>query len=239
MDEFEVIKQQMEARRSSLAEKLEALENQVAESVQEVTSAVSTVTEVVQDTVETVKGSVQETVQTVKGSVQDTVGAVKETFDLSRQMEAHPWVCMAGAFGFGFVAGHMLGGGQEGYASRRSTFWDDPGTVSPSSASQGTYASSSQGNYRSQAATDTNGRHRSSWMAGISSLLGPEVDKLKGVAIGAALGLFRDAISQSAPPDLGRQLCEVIDSITTKLGGQPIRDNLAGGSSNYQFSQSR
>lgn len=230
MDEFEVIKEKMEARRSSLAEKLDALETQVAQSVDQVTSAVTTVTEVVQDTVETVKGSVQETVETVKGSVHDTVGAVKETFDFSRQMDNHPWVFLAGAFGFGFLMGRM--GPQDSTASaRRSTFWDDA-----SSVTQSNYASTPQGGYQ-QTPPQTNGRH-GSWMKGIGSLLGPEVEKLKGVAIGAALGLLRDSISQSAPPDLGRQLCEVIDGVTTKLGGQPIRDNLVGrsGSTSHSYS---
>jgi len=104
MDDFEAIKQQMEARRSSLADKLEALESQVAEGVQEVTNVVSNVKEVVEDTVETVKGSVE----SVKDSVQETVGAVKETFDLNRQMDQHPWIVLGGAFSLGFLAGRVI-----------------------------------------------------------------------------------------------------------------------------------
>jgi len=104
MDDFEAIKQQMEARRSSLTDKLEALESQVAEGVQEVTNVVSKAKEVVQDTVETVKDSVE----SVKDSVQDTVGAVKETFDINRQMDQHPWIMLGGAFSLGFLAGRVL-----------------------------------------------------------------------------------------------------------------------------------
>ena len=104
MDEFEAIKTQMEARRSSLAEKLEALENQVADSVQGVTSAVSNAKEVVQDTVDSVKDSVE----SVKDSMQETMGSVKEAFDFERQFDNHPWLLMGGALVLGFAAGQAL-----------------------------------------------------------------------------------------------------------------------------------
>jgi hypothetical protein len=36
------------------------------------------------------------------------------------------------------------------------------------------------------------------------------------------LGVARDMIAGAAPPQLGSQLAEIIDSATVKLGGQPI-----------------
>jgi len=85
--ESEVIKQQMEQTRSSLAEKLETLEEHVA-------SKVLTTADAVTETVEAVKGAVEETVHSVSESVENVKETVKETFDLHRQMEQHPWLLL-------------------------------------------------------------------------------------------------------------------------------------------------
>jgi len=226
----------MEARRSSLADKLEALESQVAEGVQEVTSVVSNVKEVVHDTVETVRDSVE----SVKDSVQDTVGAVKETFDVNRQMDHHPWIMLGGAFTLGYVAGRMLP--------------DLPTTAAASAEPQ-------SGGPKGQTTGDGNGYHHqpavrepamspayahpseppreASWLHGLAQSLTPEIDKLKGLALGAALGFVRDYLRKSVPSDLGSHLAGMIDNMTTKLGGQPVTDDLAAGSKGYQFSDSR
>jgi hypothetical protein len=49
-----------------------------------------------------------------------------------------------------------------------------------------------------------------------------EINKLKGLALGTMLGALRDVVASSAPPHIGPQLAEIIDSATVKLGGQPI-----------------
>jgi ElaB/YqjD/DUF883 family membrane-anchored ribosome-binding protein len=221
MDEFETIKRQMDARRSSLSDKLEALENQVADSVQGVTDVMCNVTEVVESTVESVKDSVE----SVKDSVQETVGAVKQSFDVSHQMEQHPWVVLGGAFAVGFLAGKML-----------------PVAAPSKAAPSYTPRANGHANGRSNAlaapttAETTNGHHDHSWLHGLGDMLAPEVEKLKGLALGAVLGLARDYIVQSVPPQLGSQLSGTIDNITTKLGGQPIRVNVArSGASRSNF----
>src|SRR5581483_4976543 len=96
----EVIKHQMLETLASLAEKLETLEQQVVGTVHNATSAVT-------DTVETVKDAVQQTVQMAKDSVTNTVEAVKDTFDLSRQVDDHPWLMFGGSVAAGFVTGHL------------------------------------------------------------------------------------------------------------------------------------
>ena len=84
--EPEVIKQQMEETRSSLADKLETLEQHVLGTVHDTTSAVSNTAEMVTDAVEGTVESVKETVENVKESFMETVESVKETvretFDL-------------------------------------------------------------------------------------------------------------------------------------------------------------
>src|SRR5262245_55877302 len=93
-----VIRHQMEETRASLTEKLETLEHQVVGTVQGATSAVT-------ETVENVKEAVAETVETVKGTVRETVETVKETFDLSRQVDRHPWLMVGGSVALGFLCG--------------------------------------------------------------------------------------------------------------------------------------
>lgn len=219
MDEFETIKQQMEARRHSLAEKLEALENQVSESVQGVTDAVSNVTGVVQDTVESVKGSVEN----VKDSLQDTVGAVKDTFDLPLQVEKHPWLMLGGAVVAGFVAGRLLPAMTTSPPSppKERTFRDTPRWEAESSSEH--YATAA---HATEAQAPTNGHHKASWFQGLAGLVTPELEKLKNLAMATALGLVRDYVKQGVPSELGTQLAGMIDSITTKLGAQPDRKSV-------------
>jgi ElaB/YqjD/DUF883 family membrane-anchored ribosome-binding protein len=224
MDDFEAIKQQMEARRSSLAEKLEALECQVAESVQGVTSAVSNVKEVVEGTVESVKDKVE----SVKDSVEETVGAVKEQFDFQHQMDAHPWMMVGGAFAVGFLTGRL---------------WPDipmempfaSGLRSPGPASRrsnGVHGNGASGNggYRPQVVAsppEAEPEPKHSWFDSLLQQLSPDIDKLKGLALGAAVGFVRDYVKRTAPRDLGSHLASFFDSVTTKLGGQPLQDDLS------------
>jgi len=222
MDDFEAIKKQMEVRRSSLADKLEALECQVAETVQGVTSAVSNVKDVVQDTVDS-----------VKDSVQDTVDAVQDSFDLSKQMDNHPWIMLGGAFAVGYIAGQVLP--------------DLPSSTSEPAAQPGRlmgHDGATNGGVSSWPTSSTTGTapaqpQRSSWMHDLGQSLAPEIDKLKGLALGTALGLVRDYVKKAVPPDLGNQLAGMIDSVTSKLGGQPVRDNLAGSTRGYQYSNAK
>ena len=53
-----------------------------------------------------------------------------------------------------------------------------------------------------------------------------EIEKAKGVAVGVVAGLVRDWIKEALPPKLGPRVDEVIDSATTKLGGEPIRGSV-------------
>ena len=87
-NEAEVIRRQMEGTRAALQDKLETLEQQVKETVDSATEAVTT----------------------VKESVRETVDTVKETFDLRRQVERHPWTMLCGAAAVGFLGGRLLEG---------------------------------------------------------------------------------------------------------------------------------
>jgi hypothetical protein len=96
-----VIQKDIEATRVSLVDKIEALETRVTGTVEVARSAV-------EDTISSAKSAVADTVETVKSTVTDTVETVKDTFDLSRQVDRHPFLMVGGSVATGFVAGRLL-----------------------------------------------------------------------------------------------------------------------------------
>jgi hypothetical protein len=58
----------------------------------------------------------------------------------------------------------------------------------------------------------------SSWLSEFT----PEISRLKGMALGALLGTAREMITKSMPGQMGQHLSEIVDNITTKLGGEPM-----------------
>ena len=78
-DELEVIRDQMERTRSSLADKIETLEDRISGTVEEATEA-----------------------------VEHTVEAVKETFNMRKHIERHPWLMIGGAMTAGCLGAYFL-----------------------------------------------------------------------------------------------------------------------------------
>jgi ElaB/YqjD/DUF883 family membrane-anchored ribosome-binding protein len=219
-NESQVIERQMEQTRTSLQDKLETLEQQVKNTVQDATEAVSetveSVKDAVQETVSTVKDTVQGTVETVKESVQGTVDSVKETFNLSHQVDAHPWGMFLGAAAVGFVATRWLTGERSGPSA---TAGMAPLTAAP------TYQTGSPvaGNgHTSAAPASSQAEERSSWWSWIADHYSEELNKVKGLALGTAGGVIRDMLLASASPALAEQIKEVVDGVTAKLGGQVV-----------------
>jgi len=224
-----VIRQQMEETRSALTEKLEKLENQVIGTVQDATSAVA-------ETVGTVKEAVQDTVASVKESVSETVETVKETFDLPRQVEKRPWTMLVGSAALGFLGGYLLGGGKE--ERSRDRVAGGPHYGRARSGREEFYASRSTGNgngYGSSTASETTTpassagtprREEHGWLDSLGTTFQSELSQLKGLAVGAMFGLLRDMLSRSMPEPMQQQVTELVDNLTTKLGGQPVRGHL-------------
>jgi ElaB/YqjD/DUF883 family membrane-anchored ribosome-binding protein len=201
-NEAELIRQQMTETRTALTEKLETLEEEVA-------SKVKGTTETVAETVETVKEAVEGTVHTVKQTVENTVETVKETFDVNRQVERHPWMMFGGAVLLGFVGGRLLA--RSGYSLTGGHEAPYTPTYAP------TYREPQPPAYQSPtpAGPGLGGK--------VFDALKPALGKLGGLAIGATAGLVGQMLRDSAPEELRPKLNEVIDDITTALGGTPIR----------------
>jgi ElaB/YqjD/DUF883 family membrane-anchored ribosome-binding protein len=204
--EPEVIRQQLEQTRSSLTDKIEQLEQTVGDTVQSTTEAVAS-------TMESVKDAVQDTVETMKGTVRDTVDSVKETFDVRRYFAQYPWAAFGTAVGVGFAGNILLGSGRHSAASHRIGEMHSRGQPATSAPP----ASHNGGTRKRTVAGLTNG---------VTQKFGGELEKLQGVAVGAAFGLLRDWIGRSAPHEVGAKLGEVIDDVTRRLGGEPFRENL-------------
>lgn len=199
--EPEIIRQQIDETRSSLTAKLEAIEEQVVGTVQNAKDSV-------QETIDTVKETVQETVNTVKETMQETVDTVKETFDVRLQVQRHPWPMVGGTFVAGLVAGALLGNAQ-----KRRRFPVDR------LASRGQPETEP---YREPPPPARNGTAAEPREPGMMDRFQTEIDQVKGLAIGFALSLVRDVIKENLP-QVREQVGEVIDRITTKLGGEPVR----------------
>jgi len=227
--ETEVIKQQMEETRSSLQDKLSTLESQVKETVQTATDAVSTVKETVEETVGAVKESVHDTVASVKESVHDTVDAVKDTFDVRHQVERHPWGMFLGAAAVGFVGGHLLHRLMAppqpalSYAPAYTPaptyehFYRDNGsTGGVTSSNAGAVPTTPPAPPPQQAAP------RHSWVNTLMEHYGPEINQLKGLAIGTLGAVVRQMVAEQAPPPLADPIKQMVDGVTEKLGGRRI-----------------
>jgi len=221
----------MEATRTDLTRKIEALEQQVVGTVHDTTQAVSdtvaSVKDAVQETVSAVKDTVSDTVGTVKHTVSDSVSAVKQAVDVRGYVAEYPWASFGAAVATGFVGGLLFGGGRR--AEDRIADLHSHGEVPFSYArgsgngSRGTQEDFGPARPAFAAGPAPSGP---SWVSQLTRRFGPEIDKLKGMALGAVGALVRDMVVQSAAGPLGDQLSHVIDDFTRKLGGEPIRGPL-------------
>jgi ElaB/YqjD/DUF883 family membrane-anchored ribosome-binding protein len=221
--EAEVIREQMEDTRESLAKKLETLEKDIAGAVENVTGTV----EAVSHTVEQVKETVGETVDTVKEKI-------RETFDIPGHVRCHPWLGFGISFAGGFLTGRLVppvlpnllagGASRESWAAPSMSTLAESGRHDgwrPQERREGPPAAPRQEAPRQEA-------RGPGWMASLASTVGPELDKLKRLAIGAMLGMARDAITRALPPETASQLKEVVNDFTAKVGGEVMHGPVLG-----------
>ena len=209
-DSTEVIQHKMEETRARLADNLDKLGQTTAGTVQEVATTVS----------ETV-GAVQETAQ----AVSETVTGVTRFFDIRRQAEENPWLTVGGAVAAGFVAGYLLTpSGSPSPPSRSSGSWIGEGNGHPSMDMSRMAEASERPLHKSTTSgwMEAAGSVGTDWLSGLAHRFGPALDKLKGMAIGAAMGIARDALTKSMASDLANPIKEVFNDMTKHLGGEPV-----------------
>jgi len=194
-NETDLIRQQMLETRTALSEKLEALQEQVLSTVEGTTRTVT-------ETVQTVQEAVQDTVSTVSDSVQGTVETVKDTFDISRQVDRHPWLMLGGAVAVGYLGGRLLG----------------PALDHMTHGTNGMAHLASNGQVPSQPSQPAR-PSRPGWL---DALAGPVLKQVQDMALGALTGLAADFVMEHAPENLRGKLSEMTNEVASALGTAPI-----------------
>lgn len=186
----------------------EMIQEQMRETRTALAEKLETLEQQVVDTVSGANLAVSETVENVKEAVQETVDAVKEsvktTFDFAGHMDRHPWLFMGGAVAVGYIGGCLL--------NKAAAQAERTGPVGRSPA-----AKTNGAGPRFQEREEGPG-----WLDSLGTTFSSELNQLKSLALGAAVGLARDALVQSAPETLRPQLADVMNDITANLGGRPI-----------------
>jgi len=209
----------MEATRSSLCDKIETLENKVINTVTGATDAVT-------ETVGTVKDTVQETVEAVKGTARDTVQTVREAFDIRRQVCRHPWPAMGGAVAVGFLLERLVESeSSAGPSKRQGQHVRSLGdlTNGQSFAQERPTPVDAETVRPQTSATHARARNAGGWLTDLARQFEPEITRLKAMAIGTGLGLVRDLLLPSVPQQLRPGINDMVQGVTSKLGGEPYR----------------
>jgi len=199
-NELEVIRDEMEQTRANLAEKLGALESQVRETVSGASEAVSS-------TVAGVKG--------VVSTVSETVESVTETFNVSKQVEQHPWMAMGAAVATGFVIAQVLGR-SDGKAAAPPARELPPQPVAGTAA----VAAPRQAEQPAEPKKESGLWHSlESMLPGVMSTM---VGSLGELAVGSLMGVIRELASHGLPKEWHGDMTRLIDQVTTQLGGKPL-----------------
>ncbi|MHB1425633.1 MAG: hypothetical protein ACYC3I_20890 [Gemmataceae bacterium] len=214
--ETDLIKQQMGQTRAALSEKLENLENKVFGIVNTTTDTVAQTVEGVRDTVtrtvQEVGSTVRDTTQGIHATMNDAMSALHDALDVSRHVERHPWLMVGGSVVAGYVGGVILDNLEHGHM---------PSLPSLPVGTEKLLPSGSEVRGRIEAQMPAR-RTAPSFLKSLFESFAPEIDKLKAAAVGMALGVVRDRMSESVPPRMRDDFTEMMDRITTKLGGEPL-----------------
>lgn len=164
---------------------------------QKVVGTVENATSAVTETVDAIKESVQETVATVQEGVKDGVDTVKDAFDLPAQVQRRPWLVVGGSVAVGYCLGALL------TRSSQPAYTPIGHSIAPPAPA-----------YRASGESAVSSAEPGIWAG--------EVAKLKGLALGVLFGTARELLVSSMPAHLGDQVKEVVDRVTTKVGGEPL-----------------
>jgi ElaB/YqjD/DUF883 family membrane-anchored ribosome-binding protein len=199
--ELEVIRDQMEGTRASLADKLEALESQVRETVH---SASETVTSAV-DGAKDVVSSVSEGAKQVVEKVSETVETVTEKLSVSRYVEQYPWASVGVAVATGFTVAQLLPARRNGTGEQ----------TEPVSSYQPT--------------TSQPPRHEENgWTDALTGVVKTAAATVESLAVGTLMSAIKELVTRNLPQHWQDDLHRVVDDVTTRLGGKVMQGNPLG-----------
>jgi hypothetical protein len=179
----------------------------VRQQIDETRKALQAKLKALEDHVRTTVSSVAERVQHTRAAVEQTAASVRRTFDLGYQMNERPWALLGGCFVAGAVAGYVL-------ADRR------PVLSRSSPISRGGIAYRDREEKESTASVEALASSSGvSLLTRLAEPFAPELAKVKGLAVGVLMGAIRDILKDSIPANLAPHLEEILNNVTTKLGG--------------------
>jgi ElaB/YqjD/DUF883 family membrane-anchored ribosome-binding protein len=228
------IRHLIEETRSSLTERLEMLEHQVKQTVGGATDAVK-------DTVQTVRNTVEGTVETVKQKVEQTVESVTQVLDVRHQVQQHPWAMFGGSIALGYLAGTILPRDLQrvrwsspGYSPRE----DEYSAQRAETITREDRFQSAGNGFREEISEGTGSASgRPGFWSELARQFAPEIDQVKKLAIGTTVGLIRDMINEAVPENLSPQVASIVDSVTSKLGGEPVQGSVVSRSGRREPAQ--
>jgi hypothetical protein len=214
-NETDVTREQMDETRASMSEKMETLEQRVVDTVH---GAAETVTH---------------TVANVKDAVHATVENVKDTVDVRLQMTRHPWTMVGGCIALGFLGGYLLfrhtAAQPSASGMSRPAFPDRPRITEQPNGVAKDFRIPEQAFGKRPVPDVAPSVGDPGWLERLHTRFGSQMDTVKGLAIGAALGVARDMITQSSPEVMKAALVDVIDGLTVRMGGEPLHGPVLNG----------
>jgi hypothetical protein len=133
----------------------------------------------------------------------------------------------AGATALGYLGGELLRGGNGREARRIGISESMARTVKAHTATscngalERDDAGASVATYASDDATFS-AAAKPNWLSHLGDTFQAEISQLKGLAVGTLLGMVRDIVAKAVPVPMERQVEELVNGITAKLGGQPL-----------------
>jgi len=184
----------------------QAIKHRMEQTRESLIEKIETLENKVMNSVQDATSAVSETVANVKETMHEGVESVKDAVDVKAHVDRHPWLMLGGSIFAGYVLANLLAGGKK----------SAPEELAPRPTTR-------------LLRTPGNGRHTTekptASTSTIASWLGPiepELEHLKGLALGAALGAIREMLAEEVPPRMAEQLRTIIDGITKKMGGEPV-----------------
>ena len=205
-NELEVIRDEMEQTRANLADKLGALETQVRETVSGATEAVSSTVEGVKDVV---------------SSVSETVESVTETFNVSKQVEQHPWMALGAAVATGFVLAQVIsrsGGPAHGAPQPSQSYVPPQPAPEPARWEQPQTPRQEEPGIVDRLESMVPEGMKDSLKGAMNTAVGT----LGGLAVGGLMAVIREMASGHLPQEWKGDATKFIDQVTAQLGGQTL-----------------
>ncbi len=212
----ELIEQQMQGTRQSLADKIAALETQVTHTLHSTTQQVQDTVHSIVGAVETTVGSVTGGVKSLRGVMDDTVGSVahggiqsamssagdslKEAFDVKPYVRDNPWQAVGGAAVAGLLTGFLFGPSKQRVVA---------------------------GGYPAYQPVAAHGTGVSSIFDGLFKMLGDEVRKVGEQAIQSMSKSVNQTVSAGVPKLVDTAVTRLSDAMPD-LGGHADQPAAAG-----------